>query len=74
MRKIGLFPVEQDTSRGAVHFLNVSHGLLNEPMTSLWLTPQGQFADARVRPVAFKPGIAHLARDCRSRDLPAAGP
>lgn len=63
MRKIGLFPVEQDSSRGAVHFLNVSQGLLNEPMTSLWLTPQGQFADARVRPVAFKPGIAHLARD-----------
>lgn len=63
MRKIGLFPVEQDSSRGAVHFLNVSHGLLRTPMTSLWLTPQGQFADARVRPVAFKPGIAHLARD-----------
>lgn len=64
MRKIGLYPVEQESSRGSVHFLNVSHGLLKHPMTSLWLTPQGQFADARVRPVAFKPGIAHLARDC----------
>lgn len=63
MRKIGLFPVEQDTKRGAVHFLLVSHGLLKELNTSLWLTPQGQFSDARVRPVAFKPGIAHLARD-----------
>ncbi len=63
MRKIGLFPVEQDSSRGAVHFLNLSHGLLKTPMTSLFLTPQGQFADARVRPVSFKPGIAHLARD-----------
>ncbi len=64
MRKIGLFPVEQDTSRGAVDFLHVSQGLLKRPMTSLWLTPQGQFTDARVRPVAFRPGIAHLARDC----------
>ncbi len=64
MRKIGLYPVEQETSRGSVDFLNVSNGLLLHPMTSIWMTPQGQFADARVRPVAFKPGIAHLARDC----------
>ncbi|MEM8645693.1 MAG: lysophospholipid acyltransferase family protein [Pseudomonadota bacterium] len=73
MRKIGLFPVEQDSSRGSVHFLNVSHGLLKEPMTSIWLTPQGEFADARVRPVTFKPGLAHLARDCgKATFLPMA--
>ncbi|MEM7428757.1 MAG: lysophospholipid acyltransferase family protein [Pseudomonadota bacterium] len=64
MLKIGLFPVEQDTARGAVQFLNVSHGLLSHGGTSLWLTPQGEFADARRRPADFKPGIAHLARDC----------
>lgn len=63
MLKIGLFPVEQDTPRGAAQFLKISHGLLAEKATSLWLTPQGQFIDARARPVEFKAGLAHLARD-----------
>lgn len=66
MLKIGLFPVAQDSARGAVQFLNISHGLLNHGQTSLWLTPQGEFADARRRPAGFKPGIAHLARDCEN--------
>ena len=63
LRRIGLFPVEQDSRRGAIDFLVAAKVILAVPGTSLWLTPQGQFCDARERPVRFKAGLAHLVRD-----------
>lgn len=63
MRRLGMFPVEADSRRGAVDFLAISRGLLHDPNATLWLTPQGRFSDPRERPVGFRPGIAHLARD-----------
>jgi len=61
LRRVGLFPVSQETARGAAQFLMTARRLLAEPAVALWLTPQGAFADARARPVTFTPGLAHLA-------------
>lgn len=63
MERIGLFPVERDSARGAAGFLKTSRDILSSPKHVIGLTPQGEFVDARERPIKFKPGIAHLARD-----------
>lgn len=60
--RLGFYPVEAGTPRGAAQFLRTSAGLLACGDVSLWMTPQGQFVDARVRPVVLKPGLARLVR------------
>lgn len=60
LRKIGVFPVEISSARGAVRFLRTGEAILRGGGT-LWVTPQGQFADVRERPLVFKPGMAALA-------------
>ena len=59
-RKLGLFPVEQETARGASQFLRYATRVASTPNSVLWLTPQGRFADPRVRPLVFKDGMAAL--------------
>jgi 1-acyl-sn-glycerol-3-phosphate acyltransferase len=60
LRRIGIFPVEMHTPRGAAKFLRTGKAIL-ESGGILWVTPQGRFADARERPLNFKPGLAALA-------------
>ncbi len=60
LRKLGIFPVELASPRGAAQFLRTSTAILREGGV-LWLTPQGRFADPREFPLAFKPGLAALA-------------
>jgi 1-acyl-sn-glycerol-3-phosphate acyltransferase len=59
LRRIGIFPVEMATARGAAQFLRTSQAIL-ESGGVVWITPQGRFADAR-EPLAFKPGLGALA-------------
>jgi 1-acyl-sn-glycerol-3-phosphate acyltransferase len=60
LRKLGIFPVEMTTARGAAQFLRTGCAILREGGV-LWVTPQGRFADPRAWPLAFKPGLAALA-------------
>ncbi len=60
LRKLGIFPVETASTRGAAQFLRTAEAILRDGGV-LWLTPQGRFADVRERPLAFKPGLAALA-------------
>ncbi len=60
LRKIGIFPVEMSSPRGAAQFLRTAEAILRDNGV-LWLTPQGRFADHREFPLAFKPGLAALA-------------
>ena len=60
MRRIGLFGVEPGTRAGAAAFLRTSEAVLSRPGRMLWVTAQGSFADPRARPVALRPGVAHL--------------
>ncbi len=62
MRKLGLFPVEQGTARGAVQFLRAAAHLFADPNAVLWITPQGGFTDVRTRPVVFRAGLDALLR------------
>lgn len=60
LRKLGLFPVENGTHRGATQFLRAAHQILSIPNSVLWVTPEGRFTDARTRPAVFRPGLAAL--------------
>ncbi len=60
LRRLGVFPVEMHTPRGAAQFLRTGRAVLRSDAV-LWVTPQGQFADPRERPLLFKPGLAALA-------------
>jgi 1-acyl-sn-glycerol-3-phosphate acyltransferase len=57
---IGIFGVKKDSRRGAAQFLRIGQSVV-EAGDVLWVTPQGRFADARERPLAFKSGLAMLA-------------
>lgn len=61
LRRVGIFPVELGTGRGAVQFLQTAKAVLASEGV-LWITPQGRFADVRERPLAFKSGLALLAQ------------
>ena len=61
MQRLGFFPVQQDSLHGAGQFLKTARTILHLPGSSIWLTPEGQFADPRSRDLAFQPGLAHLA-------------
>lgn len=60
LKRIGIFPVEMKTARGAVQFLRTGEAILKSGGV-LWVTPQGKFCDPRERPLEFKPGMAALA-------------
>ena len=61
LKRIGVFPVDLTSPRGAVQFLRTGEAALRSPDGTVWITPQGRFADARERPLVFKPGLAALA-------------
>lgn len=65
--KLGFFPVEQDSFLGAKHFLDVSLRLIEQSGTSIWITPEGRFVDARDHSAEFMPGISHLAHSLQRR-------
>jgi 1-acyl-sn-glycerol-3-phosphate acyltransferase len=60
--KLGVFPIELDSRRGAARFLRVASEILRDPANCLWITAEGGFVDPRRRPIRLKPGLAHLAR------------
>jgi 1-acyl-sn-glycerol-3-phosphate acyltransferase len=71
LRRLGMFPVEMGSARGAVQFLRISQAILDSGGV-LWMTPQGRFADVR-EPLMFKAGLGALAvRVPQVRLLPLA--
>jgi hypothetical protein len=70
---MGLFPVDKGSPRGAAQFLRAAQEILSRPRSLLWVTPQGEFTDARQRPVVFRPGLSALvARLPRATVIPLA--
>lgn len=61
LKKIGMFPVDTATARGAAQFLRTGEAILRDGGV-LWVTPQGRFADTREFPLRFRPGLAALAQ------------
>lgn len=62
LKRLGVFPVDSSSSRAGVQFLRSAQAVLARERSSLWLTPEGEFADVRDRPLRLKSGLAHLAR------------
>ncbi len=60
-RRLGVFGIEPGP-RGAARFLRVSREVLADPRNALWITAEGDFTDARERPVRLRPGLAHAVR------------
>jgi 1-acyl-sn-glycerol-3-phosphate acyltransferase len=60
LSKLGFYPISMDSFGGAADFLRTSKAILNKKSNAIWLTPEGQFTDARKRDVALMPGLAHL--------------
>ncbi len=69
LRKLGIFGIDLASKRGAAQFLRTSLGLLKDRKAVLWILPEGRFVDARVRPIAIRPGVAHLARHIKGAVL-----
>lgn len=59
-KKLGFYGIELNSTKGAAEFLRTSQTILQTPATSLWLTPEGRFADARDWSAPLMPGLAHL--------------
>jgi 1-acyl-sn-glycerol-3-phosphate acyltransferase len=59
--RLGFFPVDTKSLRGAVAFLKLAEQILSDPGRIIWLTAQGEFSDVRKRPLGLKPGAGHLA-------------
>lgn len=60
--KCGLFGIEPGTALGARQLLRAADAIFAQPGRSLWLTPQGRFADVRERPLGLAGGLEFLAR------------
>ncbi len=61
LQKIGFFPIDVASRRAGIQFLRIAESILGDSNATLWITPQGTFSDVRVRPLALRPGLAHLA-------------
>ena len=59
LRRLGIFPVEMSSARGAAQFLRTSQAVLADGGV-VWITPQGRFVDPRAA-LEFKPGLGALA-------------
>ena len=62
LERMGVFGIDVTSPRGAARFLRVSRSLLDDARNMMWITAEGEFVDARARPVALRPGLAHLVR------------
>jgi 1-acyl-sn-glycerol-3-phosphate acyltransferase len=60
LRKLGIFPVEMGSARGAAEFLRTSQAILGAGGV-IWITPQGRFVDPREAVLGFKAGLGALA-------------
>jgi 1-acyl-sn-glycerol-3-phosphate acyltransferase len=59
-RRLGFYPVELGSPRGAITFLRTTTQLLSRPGVAVWLTAQGRFVDPRIRPPGLRGGVGHL--------------
>jgi 1-acyl-sn-glycerol-3-phosphate acyltransferase len=66
--KLGFFPVQQHSREGAKKFLKVAQDILSQPGSSIWITPEGRFTDARDHSADFMPGLAHLATSLSTKN------
>ena len=60
--RLGLFGVDKSSPKSLRQFLRTCDAILCQPSTAIGLTAQGEFRDARDRPIELEPGIGHLLK------------
>ncbi|TWU46887.1 lysophospholipid acyltransferase family protein [Rubripirellula reticaptiva] len=60
LAKLGFYGVQMDSVAGTARFLKQSNQILDSSTSSIWMTPEGRFADARDHREKLMPGLAHL--------------
>ncbi len=61
LRKLGVFGIEPDHPRSQPAMIDyLAREFAKSPKVSFWVTPQGQFADAR-EAIRIRPGVANVA-------------
>lgn len=72
--QMGFYPVDQSHLRGAAHFLKVSKHILKHAGATIWITPEGRFADVRDKSTELMPGLGHLAASVQKSQRGANSP
>ena len=61
LKQLGFYPIERKSVRNIAKFLQTSLHILNHKCHAVWITAQGEFRDARQRPLQLQPGVGHIA-------------
>jgi 1-acyl-sn-glycerol-3-phosphate acyltransferase len=61
MSQLGFYGLQLNSLAGASAFLTTTKAILQTPNASVWITPEGEFCDARDHTKSLMPGLAHLA-------------
>lgn len=62
LERLGFVGIEPGSVAGARRLMRLADEAAVVPDLTVWLTPQGRFADPRERPLALAGGLARLAR------------
>jgi len=62
LERLGFVGIAPGSMAGARRMMRLADESAGQPDMTLWLTPQGRFADPRERPLALAGGLARLAR------------
>ncbi|GAD09339.1 hypothetical protein GFGA_1c1138 [Gluconobacter frateurii NBRC 103465] len=68
LEKAGLISLDPNDAQSLRRFIRIARDVL-EQGNVLWITPQGEFADSRDRPIRLQAGFAHLVRHVPSARL-----
>ncbi len=60
LRRVGSFPVATGTLSGTKAFIRDCRYILSLPDSILFITPEGEFTDPRIRPLRLRRGVATL--------------
>lgn len=61
LQKAGFLPLDGSSPR-SIRQLLISSSVIIDAGGAFWVTAQGEFTDARSRPVILQPGLAHIVR------------
>ncbi len=64
LERFGIFGIEPGTPKGAFRFLHLANRIIRERGVNLCITAQGDFADARQRPIRLQRGLPLLLKNC----------
>lgn len=60
--RLGFLGIDTQDRRNVYQLKAIVRALREQPLATLWLTPEGEFTDPRRRPLSLRPGIGLLAR------------